>query len=174
MSLAWIQNCHLMDTSIYMLTVGRVLITNVFQINSSQLLSRVKLHAHIYHCSWNGQLWLPKSLHKWVGLIHEWKHTLLAPPLPLMPVNNSLFCSTHNHRSPCTLVHRCAAATINCIFWLKPSPALKASGHQLGLAYGRETWAYPTNTALATVAFLLLLDTNLLSEADITSWYTLY
>lgn len=36
----------------------------------------------------------------WEGLIHEWKHALLAPPLPLMPVNNSRFCSTHNHSSP--------------------------------------------------------------------------
>ena len=31
----------------------------------------------------------------WEGLIHEWTHTLLAPPLPLTPVNNSHFCSTH-------------------------------------------------------------------------------
>ena len=28
--------------------------------------------------------------------------------------------------------------------------------HQLGLAYGRETWVYPTNTLSATVTFLLL------------------
>ena len=34
--------------------------------------------------------------------------------------------------------------------------------HQLGLAYGRETWVYLTNTLSATVAFLLLPDTNLL------------
>ena len=174
MSLAWIQNCHLMHTSIYMLTVGRVLITNVFQINSSQLLSRVKLHAHIYHSSWNGQLRLPKSLHKWAGLIHEWKHTLLAPCTSPPYAGKQLTVLFHTQPPFTTLVHRCAAATINCIFWLKPSPALKASGHQLGLVYGHETWAYPTNTALATTAFLLLLDTNLLSEADITSWYTLY
>ena len=41
---------------------------------------------------------------------------------------------------------------------------------QLGLAHGCETWAYPTNTLLATVAFLLLLDTNLLSQAGITHY----
>ena len=29
------------------------------------------------------------------GLIHEWKQALLAPPLPLMSLNNSRFCSTH-------------------------------------------------------------------------------
>ena len=53
---------------------------------------------------------------------------------------------------------------------VKPSPVLDASGHgqQLGLAYGRETWAYPTNTVLATVVFLLLLDTNLLLQEGIT------
>ena len=28
-------------------------------------------------------------------------------------------------------------------------------GHLLGLAYNHKTWAYPTNTVLATVAFLL-------------------
>ena len=30
------------------------------------------------------------------GLIHEWKQALLAPPLPLMSLNNSRFCSPHN------------------------------------------------------------------------------
>ena len=30
------------------------------------------------------------------GLIHEWKQALLAPPLPLMSLNNSRFCSTRN------------------------------------------------------------------------------
>ena len=33
------------------------------------------------------------------GLIHEWKQPLLAPPLPLMSLNNSRLCSTHNHSS---------------------------------------------------------------------------
>ena len=32
----------------------------------------------------------------WEGLIHEWKQALLAPPLPLMSLNNSRFCPTHN------------------------------------------------------------------------------
>ena len=30
------------------------------------------------------------------GLFHEWKQALLAPPLPLMLLNNSRLCSTHN------------------------------------------------------------------------------
>ena len=33
------------------------------------------------------------------GLIHEWKQALLAPPLPLMSLNNSRLCSTHSHHS---------------------------------------------------------------------------
>ena len=33
------------------------------------------------------------------GLIHEWKQVLLAPPLPLMSLNNSQLYSTHNHSS---------------------------------------------------------------------------
>ena len=40
----------------------------------------------------------------------------------------------------------------------------------LGLAYGRETWLYSTNTLSATVAFLLLPDTNLLPQAGITHY----
>ena len=56
--------------------------------------------------------------------------------------------------------------------WLKPSPALEALGHSqlLGLVYNHKTWAYPMSTVLATVAFLLLLDARLLSQAGITHY----
>ena len=56
------------------------------------------------------------------------------------------------------------------------SPALDAPGPdlQLGLAYGHEMWAYPMNTVLTTVAFLLLLDTNLCSPAAITHYSQLH
>ena len=52
---------------------------------------------------------------------------------------------------------------------VKAQPAPQAPGHchQLGLAYGRETWLYPTNTLSA---FLLLPDTNLLPQAGITHY----
>ena len=109
-----------------------------------------------------------------MGGAHSWVEAYIASPT-FPPYDGKQLTVLFHTQSPfTTLVHRCTATTINCIFWLKPSPALKASGHQLGLVYGHETWAYPTNTGLATMAFLLLLDTNLLSEADITSWYTLY
>ena len=106
------------------------------------------------------------------GLIHEWKQALLAPPPPLMSVNNSQFCSTHAQPPLTSRFYSIAAQMVNCVFQLKPSPVLQAPGHchQLGLAYGRETWAYPTNTLLATVAFLLLLDMNLLPQAGITHY----
>ena len=35
----------------------------------------------------------------WEGLIHEWKQALITPPHPLMSLNNSQLCSTHNQRS---------------------------------------------------------------------------
>ena len=58
------------------------------------------------------------------------------------------------------------------------SPSLRQAApghsHELGLAYSRETWAYPLNTVLATVAFLLILDTNLLSQAGITHYSQLH
>ena len=57
------------------------------------------------------------------GLIHEWIHTLLAPPLSLMQVNNSQHCSM---QPPLTsLVYRIAAPMVNCVFQLKPRPALE-------------------------------------------------
>ena len=55
---------------------------------------------------------------------------------------------------------------------VKAQAAPQAPGHchQLGLAYGRETWLYPTNTLSATVAFLLLPDINLLPQVAITHY----
>ena len=50
----------------------------------------------------------------------------------------------------------------------QPPPQAPGHCHQLGLAYGRKTWVYPTNTLSATVAFLLLPGTNLLPQAGIS------
>ena len=52
----------------------------------------------------------------------------------------------------------------------QPAPQVPGNCHQLGLAYGCETWVYPTNTLSATVAFLLLPDTNLLPQVAITHY----
>ena len=81
-----------LDKRIYTLTAGRVLNTNMFQINLGKLLFRAtfkvrlgsclstaleianfdstKINAHFTACLWE-------------GLIHEWKHRLLASPSPL-------------------------------------------------------------------------------------------
>ena len=93
------------------------------------------------------------------GPIHEWKQALLAPPLPLISLNNSRLCSTHKHLSAFFSTYR---STNNILRIL----ALKAldHGHLLDLAYDRKTCAYPVSAVLATVAFLLLVDTSLLSD----------
>ena len=97
------------------------------------------------------------------GLIHEWKQALLAPPLPY--VAKQLTALFHTQPFFSFLVYGNVVPTIYCAFWLKPSPALEALGHYhlLGLAYNRKAWAYPMSTVLATVAFLLLLETSLLT-----------
>ena len=87
------------------------------------------------------------------GLIHEWKHTT-AP-------------HTANFHHSCVQQY---STNDKWRILVKAQHHTKAPGHsycQLGLAFGRETWAYPTKTVLATVTILLLLDTNLLSQAGI-------
>ena len=96
---------------------------------------------------------------KWCPVIDE---------LLYMSLNNSRFCSTHNSSSAFL-----SMATYTVVYQrymrilVKAQPSTKAPGHDhlLGLAYDRKTWACPMSTVLATVAFLLLLDTSLLSQA---------
>ena len=99
------------------------------------------------------------------GLIHEWKQTITSPTSPPY-VAKQLTTLFHTQPLFSLLVY---CSVVPTIYWLKPSPALEAlgHGHLLGLAYNRKTWAYPMSTVLATVAFLLLLDTSLLSQAGI-------
>ena len=113
-----------------------------------------KMNAHFTTCLWE-------------GLIHTWKQALLAPPLPLMSVNNSRLCSTHNHYSAFLCTGAGVAPTINCVFQLKPSPALEAPGHGhvLGLAYGAKPGPTQLIQSWATATFLLPLHKNLLSQA---------
>ena len=98
---------------IYTLTVGSVLTTNVSQINLCQLLFRPTLKLRLDSCLSQLLKWTTltaplkmnaRSVQKLTvclreGLIHEWKQALLAPPLPLMSLNNLRLCSTHNHRT---------------------------------------------------------------------------
>ena len=59
------------------------------------------------------------------GLIHEWKQALLAPPLPLMSLNNSRLCSTHNHSSASCPLQR-STNDILCIL-VKAQPGTQSS-----------------------------------------------
>ena len=55
-------------------------------------------------------------------------------------------------------------------FLVKAQPSTQSTAPRSLTGHGRETWAYSTNTVLATVAFLLPLHTNLLSQAGITHY----
>ena len=57
----------------------------------------------------------------WEGLIHEWKQALLAPPLPLMSLNNSRFCSTHNSLQLSCLLQRSTNDTLRILVKAQPS-----------------------------------------------------
>ena len=87
-----------------------------------------------------------------------------------MSVHNSRLCSTHSHRWNALLWHCNTNGKLRILVKAQPAPQAPGHCHQLGLAYGRETWVYPANTLSATVAFLLLLDTNLLPQVAITHY----
>ena len=57
----------------------------------------------------------------WKGLIHEWYHTLLAPPLPLILVNNSQLCSTHSHGWHPSLQHCSTNGKLRILVKAQPS-----------------------------------------------------
>ena len=97
------------------------------------------------------------------GLIHEWKQALLAPPLPLILLNNSRLCSTHKHSSAFfSTAYRSTNDILHIL--VKAQSSTRSHSHLLGLAYDRKTWAYPMSTVLAIVVFLLLVDTSLPSQ----------
>ena len=106
------------------------------------------------------------------GGAHSRAEACIASPTSPPYVGKQLTALFHTQPPLTSRFYSIAAQTVNCIFQLKPSPVLQALGHchQLGLAYGRKTWAYPMNTLFATVAFLLLLDTNLLPQTGITHY----
>ena len=94
-----------LDGHIYTLTAGRFLKTKVFQINLGELLLKAtqrQARLMFVNCSKMDNLDCTKINAHFKnfttcvreGLIHERK---LAPPLPLMSVNNLQLCSTHSH-----------------------------------------------------------------------------
>ena len=116
-----------------------------------------------------GQLWLPKNTDSGLSMgrvIHEWKHSLLAPPLPLVSVNNSQFCSSDNNSDCAIDVTRDAKSGI----LVKPNPITPRTGKP----YVTCSSCAHKNSVLATVACLLLLNTNLLRLLTTYSYLILH
>ena len=97
-------------------------------------------------------------------LFHKWKQALLAPPLPLILLNNSRLCSTHKHSSAFF-----STASYNqrylCIL-VKAQPSTRSTGPRSPTRLGirSQDLGLPDEYSLATVAFLLLVDASLLSQ----------
>ena len=92
----------------YTLTVGRVLTTNLSQFNVCKLcLSHFQSQDRLmfvttvgidnFDCTKMNAGFQKFTTCLCEGLIHKRKQALLAPPLPLMSVNNSWLCSTYKH-----------------------------------------------------------------------------
>ena len=131
------------------------------------------------NCSQNGQLaWtVPKSMH--ISKIHSLSmggarsRLLVHIASPTSPpyVGTQLTALFRTQLLLKCLVYSIAAPNGKLRILVKAQTCtLSTWPLSLGLAYGRETWLYPTNTLSATVAFLLLPDTNLLPQAGITHY----
>ena len=101
-------------------------------------------------------------------LIHEWKQALLASPLPLVSLNNSRFCSTHNQ-----LLWRLERSTNNilCIL-VKAQPSTQNtwlwSPTRLGIWL--QNLGLLNKYSLGHCSLSAALDTSLLSQAGITHY----
>ena len=107
-----------LDGCVYMLTVGRVLTTSVFQSNLGQGATlKVRLGSCLsLPLKWTASLDCTKinahfQICLWEGLIHEWKHALLAPY-----VGKQFTALFHTKPLLTSLVYTNVAPTMNCIF----------------------------------------------------------
>ena len=114
---------------------------------------------------------------KFTACLREGAHSRLlvhiasptSPPYVGTHATHSSVPHTATVEMPC--LRQCSTnGKLRILVKAQPAPQAPGHCHQLGLAYGRETWVYPTNTLSATVAFLLLPDTNLLPQAGITHY----
>ena len=173
-----------LDGRIYTLTVGRVLNIIVFQINLGELLFTATLRVRLGSClstalkmdnldctKINAHF---KKIHSLsTGGPHSLPLVHIASPTSPPYVGTQLTALFHTQPPLKCPFYGIAAQTVKLRILVKAQPAPQAPGHchQLGLAYGHETcMVYPTNTLSATVAFLLLPDTNLLPQAGITHY----
>ena len=100
-----------LDGRIYTLTVGSVLTTlcisnqsmpafvQTYSQTRARLMFVTTLEMDNFDCTKMNARFQKFTACLREGLIHEWKQALLAPPLPLMSLNNSRLCSTHSHRT---------------------------------------------------------------------------
>ena len=101
-----------LDGRTYTLTVGSVLTTNVSQINLCQRLFRATLKVRLdpclsltlgmdnFDCTKMNAHFEKFTALSTGGAIHEWKQVLLAPPLPLMSLNNCQFTALFHTQLP--------------------------------------------------------------------------
>ena len=129
------------------------------------------------NCSQNGQLGLHQNQCTFHSLSTGEAHSRLlvhiasptSPPYVGTQLRDSSVPHTATVEMP-FLWHCSTNGKLRILVKAQPAPQAPGHCHQLGLAYGRETWVYPTNTLSATVAFLLLPDTNLLPQVAITHY----
>ena len=128
------------------------------------------------NCSHNGQLGLYKinEIHSLsTGGAHSRLLVHIASPTSPPYIGTQLTALFHTQPLLKCPFYGIAARTngkLRILVKAQPPPQAPGHCHQLGLAYGRETWVYPTNAFSATVAFLLLPDTNLLPQVAITHY----
>ena len=132
------------------------------------------------NCFQNGQLGLYQNQCTFVtaclrpeGLRSRLLEHIASPTSPGLYVGVQLTALFHTQPPLKCLFFGIAAGTngkLRILVKAQPAPQAPGHCHQQGLAYGRETWVHPTNTISATVAFLLLPDTNLLPQAGITHY----
>ena len=132
------------------------------------------------NCSQNGQLGLYQNqctfqkIHSLLSMGGAHLQLLVHIASPTSPPYVGTQLTALFHTQPplkCPFYGICSTnGKLRILVKAQPAPQAPGHCHQLGSAYGRETWVYPTNTLSATVAFLLLSDTNLLPQAGITHY----
>ena len=154
-----------LDGRIYTLTVGRVLNIIVFQINLDQLLFTATLRVRLGSClstalkmdnldctkinahssQKNSQLVYGRGSFT-TASAHCQPH---LSPLCWYTTHSSV---PHTATIEMACLRQCSTnGKLRILVNTQPAPQAPGHCHQLGLAYGRETWLYPTNTLSATV-----------------------
>ena len=165
-----------LDGHIYTLTVGSVLTTNVSQTNLCWLLFTPTLKLRLESClslllEWT-TLTAPKRKHisKNSQLVYgrgSFTNSPTSPPY----VAKQLTALFHTQPPFSSLGWQSVAPTINCVFWLiKAQPSTQSTWPRSPTRLGIRPRDLGLLNKYILVAFLLLLDTTLLSQAGITHY----